>query len=880
MPTANEIRKKFLEFFESKGHKIVPSAPIVLKNDPTLMFTNAGMNQFKEYFLGYKKPPYLRVADTQKCLRVSGKHNDLEEVGKDTYHHTMFEMLGNWSFGDYFKKEAIAWAWELLTKEYGISPGRLYATVFEGDKEEGLEADRESYEIWKNYLPEERILYGNKKDNFWEMGNTGPCGPSTEIHIDLRSEEERKKIPGHTLVNKDHPEVIELWNLVFIQNDRKEDGHLEKLPQNHVDTGMGLERLVRVLQGKKSNYDTDLFQPLIRETEIITGKKYGENEETDVAFRVVADHVRAVAFVIADGQLPSNTGAGYVIRRILRRAVRYGYTYLDQKKPFIYMLVSVLAEQMGEVFPELKEQQSLIQNVIKEEEQTFLRTLEQGLKMLDEMLMSLKTDTLPGDKAFLLYDTYGFPLDLTRLIAGEKGFKVDEKGFEAEMQKQKSRSKASAGVKAGDWVTLREDDIQEFVGYDYTETDVYITRYRKVETKDGTLYQLVFNITPFYPEGGGQVGDTGYITDEKGNKTEIIDTKKENDLIVHLTRTLPGNIRDKFRATVNKERRNRAAVHHSATHLLHEALRKVLGTHVQQKGSYVGPDKLRFDFSHFAKLSPEELQKVEDEVNRKINAALPLNEKRNVPLKEAIEKEGAMAFFGEKYGDTVRVIKFGNHAELCGGTHVENTSQIKHFKILSESAIASGIRRIEAIAGDTLTEYYKERDNKLTQIQQAMKFPADEVKYIEQLQDELKKLRKENEQLKKEKAFDRVKKLEENARRIGDVVFIAGKMDVPPGQIKDILFQHFGKKDNYIVVLATEDKEKGKANLSMFISKNLLEKYPRLDAGQIIREVAKAIHGGGGGQRFFASAGGKAPGGIPNALKKAEKLVSEMLGNS
>ena len=876
MPTSNEIRKKFLDFFEKKGHKIVPSAPIVLKDDPTLMFTNAGMNQFKEYFLGYKKPPYTRVADTQKCLRVSGKHNDLEEVGKDTYHHTMFEMLGNWSFGDYFKEEAIAWAWELLTKEYGIPEDRLYATVFEGDKNDGLEPDKESYEIWKKFLPEERILSGNKKDNFWEMGNTGPCGPSTEIHIDLRPDEERKKIPGHQLVNKDHPEVIELWNIVFIQNNRREDGSLEKLSQNHVDTGMGLERLVRVLQGKKSNYDTDLFQPLIKELEIITGKKYGENEETDVAFRVIADHIRAVSFVIADGQLPSNTGAGYVIRRILRRAIRYGYTYLNQKEPFIFMLVSVLAKQMGDVFPELKQQKQLIQSVIKEEEQTFLRTLEQGLQMLDKMLGELKTDILPGEKSFVLYDTYGFPLDLTRLIAEEKGFKVDETGFEREMKKQKQRSKAATELKTGDWMILKEDDKEEFVGYDYLKTDVYITKYREVKSKDNTYYHLVFNITPFYSEGGGQIGDSGYIVDEKGEKTEIIDTKRENDLIIHVTKKLPSRIESKFKAVVDKEKREKSAVHHSATHLLHEALRNVLGEHVQQKGSYVGPDKLRFDFSHFSKMTPEEINKVEELVNQRIDENLPLQEKRNIPLREALEKEKAMAFFGEKYGDTVRVIRFGDHAELCGGTHVENTGRIKHFKILSESAIASGVRRIEAIAGKVLSDYYRELDKKCHQIKVALKQPADEVKAVEQLMEELKKLRKENEQIRQAKATADLQKLEDRAQEIQGIKFISAKVDMDPLQIKNIIFSRFGNKPDYIVLLASENKEKSKAHLTLFISKDLTEKYP-LDAGQIIRDIAKQIHGGGGGQKFFASAGGKNPGGIPNALKKGEKIIREII---
>ena len=874
MPTAKEIRQKFLDFFEKKGHKIVPSAPIVLKDDPTLMFTNAGMNQFKEYFLGYKKPPYPRVADTQKCLRVSGKHNDLEEVGKDTYHHTMFEMLGNWSFGDYFKKEAIDWAWELLVNEYGMDPGRLYATVFEGDPSENLEPDEEARRHWQRHLPDERILYGNKKDNFWEMGATGPCGPSSEIHIDLRSDEERARIPGSELVNKDHPEVIEIWNLVFIQNNRKEDGSLEKLPQRHVDTGMGLERLVRVLQGKKSNYDTDLFQPIIKELEIISGKKYGENEATDVAFRVVADHLRAVSFAIADGQLPSNTGAGYVIRRILRRAIRYGYQFLGLDKPFIHMLVPVLAEMMGDVFPELRSQQRLIQSVIKEEEQSFLRTLEQGLYLLKQMLTQSKDKILPGAKAFELYDTYGFPPDLTALIASEEGYRVDMKGFEEEMAKQKARSKAATKQETGDWIVLRDDDKEEFVGYDYTETDVKITKYRKVKTPKGEVYQLVFNLTPFYPEGGGQVGDRGVLVGADGEVVHITDTKKENDLIIHLTKNLPRNPEQTFRAKVDRKARQNAAAHHSATHLLHQALRHVLGKHVQQKGSYVGPDKLRFDFSHFSKLTPEQLKEVEDFVNTKIAKQLPLVEKRNVPYREAVEKEGAMAFFGEKYGDTVRVIRFGDHAELCGGTHVDNTKDIWHFKILSESSVASGIRRIEAITADALKNYYQQADRELQEVKQLLKNPPDLPKAVEHLSSEVRQLRKENEQLRKDKAQMLLQNLKDEAKQIGPVRFVARKTDLDQGSIKELLFRNFGQADDMVVLLATEDKDKGKAGLTLFISKPLTEKYG-LDAGQIVREAAKFIHGGGGGQKFFATAGGKNPGGIPKALERAETLVRE-----
>ncbi len=876
MSDSKTIRKQFLDFFKSKNHEIVPSAPIVLKNDPTLMFTNAGMNQFKEYFLGYKKPHYPRVADTQKCLRVSGKHNDLEEVGKDTYHHTMFEMLGNWSFGDYFKKEAIDWAWELLTEVYKLDKDRLYATVFEGDPDENLEADTEAYEFWKKHLPEERILYGSKKDNFWEMGNTGPCGPSSEIHIDLRSDEERKKIPGKELVNKDHPEVIELWNLVFIQNNRKENGTLEVLPEKHVDTGMGLERLVRVIQGKKSNYDTDLFQPVIKELEIISGKKYGKNEQTDIAFRVIADHLRAVAFSIADGQLPGNTGAGYVIRRILRRAIRYGYTFLDLQKPFIFMLVPVLIRIMGEQFPELKQQKSLIQSVIKEEEQSFLRTLEQGLYLLEQIMQSASNKIIPGEKAFELYDTYGFPFDLTALIAEEKGFRVDKEGFDREMAKQKSRSKKATKLKIGDWVVLREDDEEEFIGYDYQEADIKITKYRLVESKGDKFYQLVFNLTPFYPEGGGQVGDTGVIISPEGEITHILDTKKENDLIVHIVKKLPRNPEGVFRAKVNTDRRKRTMAHHSATHLLHQALREILGTHVQQKGSYVGPDKLRFDFSHFSKLTEEELKQVEDFVNLKIKQALPLEEKRNVPYDVAVEKEKAMAFFGEKYGDTVRVIRFGNHAELCGGTHVKNTQDIWHFKILSESAIAAGIRRIEAIASEALQEYYQETDKQFGKIKKILKNPENPLQTVENLLTENKKLKKNIEQLQAELSEIVLQNLKNRHEQVNGVKLIVEHVDLPPSSIKNLIFKHFGNQDDFIVLLGSADKKNNKAHLTLFISKPLTEKYD-LDAGQIIREIAKQIQGGGGGQKFFATAGGKNPDGLKNALQNGKKMIIETL---
>ena len=874
MLKSNEIRKAFFDFFQSKDHKIVPSAPIVLKDDPTLMFTNAGMNQFKEYFLGYKNPEYKRIADTQKCLRVSGKHNDLEEVGLDTYHHTMFEMLGNWSFGDYFKEEAIAWAWELLTEVYKIDKDRMYVTVFEGDASENLEKDMEAYNIWKKYIPEERILFGNKKDNFWEMGATGPCGPSSEIHVDLRSDEERKKIPGEQLVNKDHPEVIEIWNLVFMEFNRKADGKLEKLAQKHVDTGMGFERLAMVIQGKKSNYDTDIFMPLINKIEQISGYKYGKDTPKDIAMRVIADHVRAVAFSIADGQLPSNTGAGYVIRRILRRAIRYGFTFLNLKEAFIYRLVPILSENMGVVFPEIKKQENLIQNVIKEEENSFLKTLEQGLILLNRMMETAKDKKIPGAKVFELYDTFGFPKDLTALILREKGFEFDENEFDVEMQKQKQRSKSAAEIVTDDWVELRSDDEEEFVGYDVLKTPVKITKYRKIKSKkDGDLYQLVFNLTPFYPESGGQVGDRGYLEGPGGEVIHILDTKKENNLIVHITKNLPKNPQADFTAVVDEEARKKTAANHSATHLLHQALRTILGTHVEQKGSLVAPTHLRFDFSHFGKMTDEEIKKVENFVNERINEKLTLVEKRNIPISEAL-KEGAMALFGEKYGDTVRTIKFGNHTELCGGTHVQNTGDIWQFKILSESAIASGIRRIEAITGDAVKDYYKKQDEELTAIKKLLKNPAEPIKVVENLQSENIQFKKEIEKLQKEKARFVQAQLKNEFEDLGKLKFLGKILNLEPDVIKNLLFS-FGKElDNIVAVVGTKKGEK--AVLSIYISKNLTDKFD-LNAGQIIREIAKEIQGGGGGQAFFATAGGKNPNGLSKAIEQAKKLILEKI---
>ncbi|MDO4880341.1 MAG: alanine--tRNA ligase [Capnocytophaga sp.] len=868
---SRDIRIKFLEFFESKKHLIVPSAPMVIKNDPTLMFTNAGMNQFKDYFLGNAKPQSTRIADTQKCLRVSGKHNDLEEVGHDTYHHTMFEMLGNWSFGDYFKKEAIDWAWELLTEVYGISKDILYVTIFEGDTHENLERDTEAFEFWKKHLPEERILNGNKKDNFWEMGDQGPCGPCTEIHVDLRSEEEKKLIPGRDLVNNDHPQVVEIWNLVFMQFNRKADGSLERLASHHVDTGMGFERLCMVLQGKKSNYDTDVFTPLIERIEEITGKKYGDDPKADVAFRVIADHIRAVSFSIAEGQLPSNTEAGYVIRRILRRAIRYGYTYLDQKEPFIYKIVSTLANQMGEFFPELPSQMYIIQNVIKEEENSFLRTIGQGLILLDAMMHSAKEKHISGAKAFELYDTYGFPIDLTSLILSENGYTLDKEGFEAELQKQKERSRAAAQVKTDDWVILKEDEEEEFVGYDTLEAMVRITRYRKVESnKDGVLYQLVFNMTPFYAEGGGQVGDVGMLEAPNGEITYIIDTKKENNLIIHLSETLPESPDSPFRAKVSKIWREAISSHHSATHLLHQALREILGKHVEQKGSRVDASSLRFDFSHFAKLTEEELKEIEIFVNKKILDRIDLQEFRSIPIQEAKEA-GAMALFGEKYGDKVRMIQFGDSKELCGGTHVKNTGDIWFFKILSEGAVAAGIRRIEAITNYKVLDYYREQEKLLIEIKNSLKNPNNPVKSIVNLQLENAQLHKELEEIKKEQAKQIAIELKTKMILHNDILFLAEKTTLDVGSMKNLAFELGENVPNAFIVFGSETAE-GKAMLLCYISKDLVAKKG-LDAGKIVRELGKYIQGSGGGQPFFATAGGKNPEGIEKALKEAQQFI-------
>lgn len=875
---SQDIRKQFLQFFESKEHLIVPSAPIVLKDDPTLMFNNSGMAQFKEYFLGNATPKSNRIADTQKCLRVSGKHNDLEDVGFDTYHHTMFEMLGNWSFGDYFKKEAIAWAWEFLTEVLHLDKDRLYVSVFEGNQAENVPFDQDAFDLWKQYVPEDRIILGNKKDNFWEMGDQGPCGPCSEIHIDLRSDSERAQVSGRSLVNADHPQVVEIWNNVFMEFNRKADGSLEKLPAKHVDTGMGFERLCMAMQGVTSNYDTDVFTPLIRKVEQITGLQYTDNtvtgisdiqNKTNIAIRVIVDHVRAVAFAIADGQLPSNTGAGYVIRRILRRAIRYGFTFLNTKEPFIYRLVPVLAEQMGAFFPEIKSQENLVTNVIKEEEASFLRTLEQGLHLLEQVVAQTDGKEVSGAKAFELYDTFGFPKDLTALILKEKGYTYNEAGFEAELQKQKDRSRAASEVTTDDWTVLIEGNIETFVGYDQTENEVRITRFRKVNSKkDGVLFQLVFDATPFYPEGGGQVGDKGTLV--TANETiEIIDTKKENNLILHFAKKLPENIHASYIAKVNRKLRSLSQSNHTATHLLHQALRSVLGTHVEQKGSLVAPDYLRFDFSHFAKMTDAELKHVEDFVNAKIQEHLPLIERRSIPFAQAIE-EGAMALFGEKYGDDVRAIKFGDSIELCGGTHVKNTADIWYFKIISEGAVAAGIRRIEAITNQAVKEFFASQEAALASIKETLKNPQDVIKSVASLQDENSKLKKQIEHLLKEKAKQLKGTLAAQIQTVNGVDFLAVQVDLDANGAKDLAYELGNSSNQLFAVLATVTDDK--PMLTCYVSKELVESKG-LNAGQVVRELGKYIQGGGGGQPFFATAGGKNAAGVTEALNKAIDFI-------
>ena len=868
--TSKEIRSKYLDFFKSKSHSIVDSAPMILKNDPTLMFVNAGMVPFKEYFLGQKKITNKRVADSQKCLRVSGKHNDLEEVGKDTYHHTMFEMLGNWSFGDYFKKEAINWAWEFLTEVLKIDKNSLYVSVFEGAKEDDLAFDQEAYDIWKDIIDEDRIINGNKKDNFWEMGAQGPCGPCSEIHVDIRSAEEKAQISGKSLVNKDHPQVVEIWNLVFMEFNRKANGTLEKLPHKHVDTGMGFERLCMVMQNVSSNYDTDVFMPLIKEIETITNTTYGNNTEIDIAIRVISDHVRAVAFAIADGQLPSNTGAGYVIRRILRRAVRYGFTFLGTKKPFIYQLVDTLTKQMGTIFPELLRENKLISIVIKEEEHSFLTTLDQGLVLLENVIQNADSSIISGKKAFEMYDTFGFPKDLTALILRERGLDLDETEFESELEKQKERSRSATKVETGDWVVLTEDDVQEFIGYDYLETNVKIARYRKTKTKKhGEFFQVVFNLTPFYPEGGGQEGDKGYLESSHGDLVYIIDTKKENNLVIHYLKNLPKDIHDTFKAVVDKKIRSYTEANHSATHLLHQALRAVLGTHVTQKGSMVHSRGLRFDFSHFSKVTAEELIQVENFVNARIREGLSLKEKRNIPLQVAMD-EGAIALFGEKYGDTVRTIKFGGSMELCGGTHVENTKDIWHFILLHEGAVASGVRRIEAITGEFAKDFFISNSNKFKEIKKVLQNTKDPLKSIVTIQEENSDLKKQIQTLLKEKGKNLKTDLKNEISEMNGVNFLAKQVDLDANGIKDISFELGGEFDNLFLLLGTN--QNGKALLSCYISKGLVTSK-NLDAGKIIRELGKYIQGGGGGQPFFATAGGKNPDGLSEALSKGKDYI-------
>jgi len=876
--TANEIRQAFLDFFASKGHQIVPSAPIVVKNDPTLMFTNAGMNQFKDLFLGEAPIKYPRVADTQRCLRVSGKHNDLEEVGIDTYHHTMFEMLGNWSFGDYFKKEAITWSWELLTDVLKLDKERLYVTVFEGDEKEGLPMDQDAYNFWKAFVPESRILKGNKKDNFWEMGDTGPCGPCSEIHFDNRSDQERAKIDGATLVNADDPQVIEIWNNVFMEFNRLKDGSLKKLPAQHVDTGMGFERLVRVIQGKTSNYDSDVFTPIINFIAESSGIPYNADAtpadkdwNQAVAMRVMADHIRAIAFAIADGQLPSNNKAGYVIRRILRRAVRYTYQYLGFKDPFLNNLVPLLAEQFRGVFDELISQKDFVQKVILEEENSFLRTLENGINRFERYIQENKEGKIDGTFAFELYDTYGFPIDLTELMAREQNLAVDMEGFNAELQKQKERSRAATAIDAGDWVTVNEGEEVEFVGYDNVVAKSKILKYRKVKAKGKEQYQLVLDVTPFYAESGGQVGDAGFLIGDS-ETVRINDTKKENGLIIHFADKLPNDLNAEFSAKVDVVKRTLTENNHSATHLLHAALKTVLGDHVNQKGSLVNEDILRFDFSHFSKVTDAEIAQIEAIVNQKIRENIALKEERNVPYQKALES-GVTALFGEKYGDYVRVITFDDNysKELCGGTHVGATGQIGYFKIVSESAVAAGVRRIEAITALKAEEYINNQSRLLTEIKELLKNPKDLTKSLETLLEENNKLKKEIEKSVLEKATTLKERLKEKAKIVNGVKFIAQEIDLPsPDAIKNLAYQLKDIFDNLFLVLASNID--GKPNLTVMISENLVQERG-LDAGKIIRELAKEINGGGGGQPFYATAGGKNPEGLKIALEKAESYL-------
>ena len=864
------IRKQFLDFFESKAHEIVTSAPMVIKNDPSLMFTNAGMNQFKEFFLGYTEPNSKRITDTQKCLRVSGKHNDLEEVGIDTYHHTFFEMLGNWSFGDYFKKEAIEWAWELLIDIYKIDPDRLYVTIFEGSAEEKLGKDTEAYNLWKVIIPEDRILLGSKKENFWEMGDQGPCGPCSEIHIDTRPKTEWNKAPGSALVNKDHPQVIELWNLVFIEFNRNANGVLEKLPKKHIDTGMGFERLCMVLQGKTSNYDTDIFTPIINEIEKITKNNYGVSQQVDIAIRVIADHIRTVFFAIADGQLPSNIGAGYVIRRILRRAIRYGFTFLDQKKPFIHLLVEIITKQLGDIFPELNREKQLAFNVIMEEEKSFLKTLDQGLVLLENVIGNLNGKKIPGERVFELYDTFGFPFDLTSLIANERGLDIDKDGFEKAMERQKSRSRGATFSKIGDWFIINDSETTEFIGYDKLDSKIMITRHRKMNTKkDGDFYQLTFDKTPFYPEGGGQIGDQGYLESENGETFNIIDTKKENNLIIHNCKSLPKKLDINLKAVVDYEFRQNTSSNHSATHLLHQALRSILGNHVEQKGSMVHPKMFRFDFSHFSKVNKDELKNIEEFVNQRILEKIPLEEQREVTYDKAIEG-GAIALFGEKYGKSVRTIRFSESIELCGGTHVRNTSDIWYFKIISESAVASGVRRIEAITGEAVKSYFERQTQTLERINTILKHSQDPLNTIQNLQKENAFLKKEIHALSKLKLQTLKNNLINEITTISGTNFLSKEIEIDAQGMKDLSFEIGKDFDKIILVFGS--RKTGKPLISCYISKILVSKEGR-NAAETVNYLGKYISGSGGGQPFYATAGGKETKGLTLALDEAEKIL-------
>ena len=873
--TSKEIRESYKSFFQSKGHTIVPSAPMVVKGDPTLMFTNAGMNQFKDIILGNAEIKHSRVADSQKCLRVSGKHNDLEEVGHDTYHHTMFEMLGNWSFGDYFKHEAIDWAWEYLTEVLHLSPERLYVTVFEGAPAEGLERDDEAAAIWAKHLPAERIINGNKHDNFWEMGDQGPCGPCSEIHIDIRSDEERKAVDGLTLVNQSHPQVIEIWNLVFMQYNRKADGSLEPLPKRVIDTGMGFERLCMAMQGKTSNYDTDIFTPMIQAIATLTGIEYGADQKSDVAMRVIADHIRTIAFAITDGQLPSNAKAGYVIRRILRRAVRYGYTFLGRREAFMYSLLPVLIETMGDAYPELIAGRELIAKVMREEEESFLRTLETGIRLLDKQIEEAKKagkTVLDGHDAFVLYDTYGFPLDLTALILTEQGLSVDEAGFDKAMQEQKERARNAAAIDAGDWQVVNDGSAVRFVGYDTLECTTEILRYREVKQKNATFYQVVLSETPFYAEMGGQVGDKGFLIAADGTKYDIFDTKRENNLAIHLMKKLPATLEGDFRAVVDEERRHRIEANHSATHLLHEALREVLGSHVEQKGSFVSDEVLRFDFAHFAKVEPEQLRAVERIVTARIRACIPLQEYREVPIDEAREM-GAMALFGEKYGDHVRVIRFGSSTEFCGGTHVASTGVIGTLRITSESSVAAGVRRIEAVTGAAAENYLYEQADMIDAIRQLFN-------NIPQLMTAIRKTLEENAELGKqvgeyvrEQIAEKKRQLLEKRVEVGGVRLFLVEKDVPAEVVKDIAFQIAGElHEPFVFIAACVEPSSSKPSLTLMISKDLVESRG-WNASQLLRAAAKHIQGGGGGQPHFATAGGKNVDGLKAAV---EELLSAM----